>query len=180
LNEVGLELLRQGNMEEAASSFRKSLALQPDYPEASYNLGAVLVKKGQVDEGIKALEQAVLLKPDFRKAITLLAMAHKLNGDNAKAEAILARAVQLYTEAEAQDFPFAVQVAAKEDLAVAIALANRLSDRYEPDATISPVEVNGKRLYRVRIPADSQATAERLAKSLRLEEGLETWIVAAE
>ena len=177
LNEAGLELLRQGRLDEAASTFRKALDLRPEYPEALYNLGAVLVKRGRVEEGIEALEKAVQLKPDFREAMTLLAMAHKLNGDNAKAEAALARATSLNREAEAQDFPFAVQVAAEEDLAVAVALANRLSGRYEPEARISRVEINGKRLYRVRIAAESRATAEATAERLRGEEQLEPWIV---
>jgi hypothetical protein len=56
-------------------------------------------------------------------------MAHQLKGDTQKAEAVFAKVTQLNEDTEAQHPPFAVQVAAEEDLAVAIALANSLSDR---------------------------------------------------
>jgi len=180
LNEIGVGLLRQGRLEEAASTFRKALELRPEYPEALYNLGAVLIKKGQVREAIEALERSVELRPESREGLTLLALAHQLNGDQEKAEAVLARVSQLSPDPATRHFPFAVQVSAEEDLSVAITWANRLSDRHELDARISRVGVNGRWLYRVRIPAESRAAADRFAEQLRREEGLEPWIVKVE
>jgi Tfp pilus assembly protein PilF len=180
MNWAGLELLRQGNPEEAASAFKRALALDPEYPEALNNLGASLLKQGQVDEAIEALEKAIELKPNFREALALLARAHQLKGDMERASAVFAKVSQLNENDEPRQLPFAVQVAAEEDLAAAIVLANRLSGRYEPEARVSRVEVNGKWLYRVRIPVESLATAQRLAERLQAEEQLQAWIARVE
>jgi Flp pilus assembly protein TadD len=180
MNRAGLELLRQGDPDRAASAFKRALALDPEYPEALSNLGASLLKQGQIDEAIEALEKAIELKPDFQEALALLAMAHELKGDKERASAVFAQLSELNENPVPQQLPFAVQVAAEEDLAAAIALANRLSDRYEPEARVSRVKVNGKWLYRVRIPVASLATAQRLAGRLQAEEQLEAWIARVE
>jgi Flp pilus assembly protein TadD len=41
-----------GRGEEAAASLRQALVLQPDYPEACYNLGAVLATLRRRDDAV--------------------------------------------------------------------------------------------------------------------------------
>jgi len=72
---------------------------------------------------------------------------------------------------------FAVQVGAYADRAFAEALASRLAARYQTPPILSPVEVGGKTVYRVRIPVSTKAEAEALADRLRGEEKSQVWIV---
>ena len=72
---------------------------------------------------------------------------------------------------------FAVQVGAYADRAFAEALASRLAARYQTPPILSPVEVGGKTVYRVRIPTSTKAEAEALADRLRGEEKSQVWIV---
>jgi hypothetical protein len=71
---------------------------------------------------------------------------------------------------------FAVQVAAYESRAQAEALAQHLSTRHEL-VTVSPADINGKAYYRVRIPTETGADADRLAAGLRRELGIKAWVV---
>jgi hypothetical protein len=71
---------------------------------------------------------------------------------------------------------FAVQVAAYESRPEAEALAQHLSARHEL-VTVSPADINGKAYYRVRIPAETGADADRLAVGLRRQLGVEAWVV---
>jgi len=71
----------------------------------------------------------------------------------------------------------AVQVAAYESRAQAEALARRLSTHQE-EVIVSPAQINGKMYYRVRIPTEKGADAERLAASLRRELGVDAWVVS--
>ncbi len=71
----------------------------------------------------------------------------------------------------------AVQVAAYESRAQAEALARRLSAHQE-EVIVSPAQINGRMYYRVRIPTERGADAERLAARLRGELGVEAWVVS--
>lgn len=175
LNQSGVELLRQGDTDKAIKAFRMALSRDPQYPEARYNLGVALFKMGQSEAAIRELELATRLRPDFSEALIVLAKAYRLQGEPEKATLVLGRLDQLGKE-EAHTYPYAVQVAAEEDLLTAVALARELSARYKPEPKISRVEADGRTLYRVRIEAESRSAAEKLARQLR-GENKAAWIV---
>jgi protein O-mannosyl-transferase len=64
-NDLGIELGKAGQLDEAIQQFRQALQLQPEYTDALNNLGRALLTKGHPQEAIEHLQQALLLKPDF-------------------------------------------------------------------------------------------------------------------
>lgn len=46
----------------------QALRINPNFPEACYNLGVVLERQGQLDQAITAFQQAITLKPDYAQA----------------------------------------------------------------------------------------------------------------
>ncbi len=58
----------QGKLDEAVSSFRRALALKPDFAEAHSNLGSALKDQGKLDEAVASFRQALIVKPDFAAA----------------------------------------------------------------------------------------------------------------
>jgi len=67
-NNLGIGLLKKGQIDEAISYFQEAIRLKPDYAEAHYNLGVVLAGKGQTDEAISEFHEALQLKPDYAEA----------------------------------------------------------------------------------------------------------------
>ncbi len=55
-------------LEEAATSYRQLIALQPDYAEAHVNLGIALEELGILEEAEANFRQALDLKPDLAVA----------------------------------------------------------------------------------------------------------------
>jgi 2-polyprenyl-3-methyl-5-hydroxy-6-metoxy-1,4-benzoquinol methylase/tetratricopeptide (TPR) repeat protein len=49
-------------------SYRRALAINPDYAEVHFNLGMLAMIQGRHDEAIKSLRRAVEIKPDFAQA----------------------------------------------------------------------------------------------------------------
>jgi cell division septation protein DedD len=72
---------------------------------------------------------------------------------------------------------FAVQIGAFADRARAEALASQLSNLYQQEILVAPVEVRGKTLYRVRFLVGTKAGAEALANSMLREQRLKAWVV---
>lgn len=73
---------------------------------------------------------------------------------------------------------FAVQVGAFPDRTCAEALASHLSNLYQQEILIAPIEVRGKTFYRVRFLVGTKADAEALANSMLRGQRLKAWIVA--
>jgi protein O-GlcNAc transferase len=61
----------------AVKSYKKSLAIKPDYAEAHNNLGATLQELGQLDVAVKSYEQALAIKPDYAEAFNNLGITLK-------------------------------------------------------------------------------------------------------
>ncbi|MBM4275442.1 MAG: tetratricopeptide repeat protein [Deltaproteobacteria bacterium] len=61
----GLILAGEGRYETAVGSFKKALAINPNWPEALSLLGSALSKAGNDREAEEALRKAVTLKPDY-------------------------------------------------------------------------------------------------------------------
>jgi protein O-mannosyl-transferase len=66
---LGLVLLRRGDVTQAAEHFRAAIAAEPRNSDAHYNLGLALVRQGSPREAISQIREAVRLDPsrsDFR------------------------------------------------------------------------------------------------------------------
>ena len=61
----GLILEGEGRYGDAVGSFRKALAINPNWPEALSLLGSALAKAGNDREAEENLRKAVTLKPDY-------------------------------------------------------------------------------------------------------------------
>ncbi len=65
---LGVALYALGQLDEAATSYRRSLQLRPTNPFAHNNLGDLLRELGSPDEALVHLNQAVALAPEYAKA----------------------------------------------------------------------------------------------------------------
>jgi hypothetical protein len=66
---------------EAERSYRRALALRPDYAEALSNLGWTLVAQGHVDDAVASYDRALSLRPDLAETWWNKAIALLLKGD---------------------------------------------------------------------------------------------------
>jgi tetratricopeptide (TPR) repeat protein len=102
LNNLGLALLKNGNVDEAIHHFQTALEIRPGFAEAHYNLGCALLKKGSVDEAIHHFQQALRIKPDSAEAHNNLGNALFKMGREYEALSHFQKALQIkpdYTEA---------------------------------------------------------------------------------
>ena len=81
-----------GKSDEAIASFRRTLALSPDYAEAHNNLGNALQERGQVPDAETCYRQAVSLKPDYTEALNNL-------GNALRDQRRMAEALECYEQA---------------------------------------------------------------------------------
>lgn len=65
---LGLALLHQGKLDEAATSYQKALDLRPNELEGLLNLGNILGDLGKPDEAITCYRKALVFAPDFAEA----------------------------------------------------------------------------------------------------------------
>ena len=65
-NDLGFVLERQGLADEAATSYRKALELDPKSASAHYNLGSSLARSGRFAEAERHFRSALKQKPDAR------------------------------------------------------------------------------------------------------------------
>jgi tetratricopeptide (TPR) repeat protein len=65
---LGAELLRKGQLDDAMIHFQKSLAKNPDSWVAHNNFGNVLLEKGQMDDAVAHYQKALEIKPDYALA----------------------------------------------------------------------------------------------------------------
>jgi predicted O-linked N-acetylglucosamine transferase (SPINDLY family) len=91
-----------GRLEEAATSYRQLIALQPDYAEAHYHLGTMLQKLGRFEGAETSYRQAMVLQPDFVEVYVNLGVTLQKLGRFEEAEASSRQAIALnpgYVEA---------------------------------------------------------------------------------
>jgi tetratricopeptide (TPR) repeat protein len=94
-NNLGNELTRQGELDEAIAHYQTALQIKPDYAEAHYNLAEALVKKGGVDEAIFHYETALRIDPGYFDACNNLGNAFMRTGRGDEAIAHYQRALQI-------------------------------------------------------------------------------------
>ena len=81
-----------GRLNDAAKSYKRAIALKPDYAPAYNNLGNILLEFGRLEDAEKSFKKAILIKPD-------LAEAHSNLGNVLKAFARLEDAEMSYRKA---------------------------------------------------------------------------------
>ncbi len=91
-NNLGVNLVRVGELPDAIEHYRQALRLKDDYPEAHNNLGNALVRIGRPKEAIEHYREALRLRPDYPEAHDNLLNALAMTG---KPE----EAIDYYTQA---------------------------------------------------------------------------------
>ena len=91
---LGVVLAQQGKLEPAAAEYHKSLAIRPDQPDVSYNLGVAEFKQGHFSAAIPAFEMAAKEVPEDHRSTILLGMSYFGLRDYARASEYLQRALQ--------------------------------------------------------------------------------------
>ena len=94
-NNLGLDFLQKGKVDDAMRSFDKSLAINPRDPEANYNLGNAYLQKGQLDAATAQYRRALDLNPNLAEAQSNLGNTLFQMGQMAEAIAHWQRAVEL-------------------------------------------------------------------------------------
>ena len=67
-NNAAIDLLHAGRTAEAAAGFRAAISVQPDGPEAYYNLGIAYKDQGRHQDSVVAYSAALALRPSFSEA----------------------------------------------------------------------------------------------------------------
>lgn len=96
-NILGIAQERQSKYEDAAASYGKALAIQPNIAEIQFNLGVVLGNLGKIDEAIRHYRKAIQFKPNLAVAHFNLGIA--LQGQGKLKEAKLEEAIAAYRKA---------------------------------------------------------------------------------
>jgi len=113
-----------GQLDAAVKSFKKALAIKPDYIEVNYNLGVTLKELGHLESAVKCYEKAVALKPNYVDAHYNLGNALKELGQSDLAVKSFEKAVALKPDfAEAHNN-----------------LANAFKELGQPDAAVKSYE----------------------------------------
>jgi Flp pilus assembly protein TadD len=90
----GLILAAEGQDEEAIKSFRRALAIRPDWAEAHSLLGSALSRAGSLKEAEEELRKAVTLKPDYAEGWNFLGQFLKSQGRESEAQEAFRKAKQ--------------------------------------------------------------------------------------
>ncbi len=93
-------LAKGGQPARARAALERALEIQPDFAEASNDLGALLAQQGDVPAAIERFRVALAAAPDYPDALNNLGYALLLQGDAAKARELYERAIALQP-----DFP---------------------------------------------------------------------------
>ncbi len=70
---AGMRNFEAGRIPEAIEFYRRSIAAEPNFAEAHYNLGVLLQEQGRLEEAAESYRRAISLKPDFDDASNNLA-----------------------------------------------------------------------------------------------------------
>ena len=93
--EIAVEHNCSGRHKESAESFRKAVALNPNYEPAWTNMGYVLCELGLYNEALDALKRALALKPRCAEALCNIGVVFMRNRRWQQAAAYLIQAVQI-------------------------------------------------------------------------------------
>jgi Flp pilus assembly protein TadD len=95
---LGIMLARLDRADAAEARFRESIACDPRFALAHYQLGLALEKKGRTPDAMAELEEAARLDPAASEAQYALARVYRRAGDGQKADRALQRFEELKKE----------------------------------------------------------------------------------
>jgi len=95
---LGVMLTRLDRLDAAEARFRESIACDPRFAPAHYQLGLALEKKGRTADAVAQLEEAARLDPAAPEAPYALARVYRRAGDAGKADRALQRFEELKKE----------------------------------------------------------------------------------
>jgi tetratricopeptide (TPR) repeat protein len=102
LNNLGIALAQNGQVDEGIADLQKALAIRPGYAEAHCNLAFALLQKQEIDAAITQSREALKIRPDYAEAHNNLGNALFQKGQIADAIAHYKMAIALqpdYAEA---------------------------------------------------------------------------------
>ena len=85
INDYGIGMLRQNNLEAARTAFTRVTEINPKYADGYVNLARVHIKEGKFDLANQALSFAEFIKPKFPKVAFFRGLIAKKLGNYAKA-----------------------------------------------------------------------------------------------
>jgi protein O-GlcNAc transferase len=124
---LGNALYRQGRFDEAATAYRRALALGANHSQLWNNLGIALFQLGRLDESTAALRQAIALAPADAEVHKNLAAALYRREKLDEAEAVGRRAVALRPDYAPAYINLAAILQAAGNLDEAIACHDRIA-----------------------------------------------------
>jgi predicted Zn-dependent protease len=90
LTESGLLALGAHQSQQTLEPLERVARLQPDSAEAQTNLAAALIRLNRQPEAVDHLQKALALDPLLRTSVNLLARLYQQQGEEAKANEVLA------------------------------------------------------------------------------------------
>jgi serine/threonine-protein kinase len=170
---LGITLLRQGDVAGAVAEYRKAVALKPDYAEGHYDLGWALYYQGDVAGAVAEYRKAIALKPDYAEAHCNLGHALRQQGQFREALEELRRGHELGSRRPGWRYPSAEWVRQCERLVeLDEKLPALLDGKTAPAGAGERIELAGlcslKHLNRAaaRFYADAFAAEPKLADDL--------------
>jgi superkiller protein 3 len=85
-NNLGIELARQGDFEDAMQAFQRALASSPRFIDAQYQIGGLYMQRGKPLEAIKAFMTVDKMQPGYRWTNYYLAKLNEKIGRKTEAE----------------------------------------------------------------------------------------------
>jgi len=85
-NNLGIELARQGDFEDAMLSFQRAISANPRFLDPKYQMAGVFAKRGKVLEAIKAFEDVDKAQPGYRRTNYYLAQLYGRIGRKSEAD----------------------------------------------------------------------------------------------
>ena len=76
----GVAFFQHGYFDQAVESFQQVIALNPEDPEANYNLGTLYLRRSALSQARQYLQKAMELRPDYPEAWNNLGMAAAQEG----------------------------------------------------------------------------------------------------
>ena len=66
-----------GRLNDALVAFKKTISLNPNFPEAYINLGTLFKRQGMIEEAMNAYKKALLLRPNYAEVFFNMAIIYK-------------------------------------------------------------------------------------------------------
>jgi hypothetical protein len=98
LSNLGMALIAQGRLTEAAKNLQKAARLVPNSAELRNNLGVLFNRQGRSEEAVAASEEAIAMRPDYVEAHNNLGTALMELGRLPQASAAFQRAIVIDPE----------------------------------------------------------------------------------